>query len=530
MMKKWRLASTALLLALLASPVLAAPQVFTPHHLESSYEGAFEVSPADLDEDGDVDILSSAGSLPSGEVGQFITWRENDGRQNFTEHVISGSLGGVESVLAVDLDGDRDLDVLAAAWYPDVLAWWENDGEERFTQHAIEGDLAGALEVDAGDIDGDGDLDVVCAAMATRAISWWENTPSGNPPPGDPIGWTKHTLDDEYYPEQLFAVDMDGDGDVDLLGSGHERGRSGLVCWWENVDGAGQDWTKHEVVCASWSSLTIYAADVDDDGDVDVLGGRIPLCGVLWWENDGNSPANFNEHPLGYRFCWTSSLGTADVDADGDTDVLSAGYVDKLAWWENTGGSPPSFVGHAVYDYFEALVVDVADVDGDCDIDVLSADRPPVDITWFENQQDFTLAPSSSRLPVAPGDSIDFGVVVTSVSGFTGPVALSISGLPRDAVASFSVNPVTPTAESIATISTQLETPPGSCTLQVLGTAVYPSGCSRTRSATVVLEVGGEEFVPEPGSYVLMAAGLAGLGGYAHSLLRRRHGRHVVDD
>jgi len=57
-----------------------------------------------------------------------ITWRENDGSQNFTEHTIDSSLSGARSVYAADVDGDGDIDVIGAAFLDDEITWWENLG------------------------------------------------------------------------------------------------------------------------------------------------------------------------------------------------------------------------------------------------------------------------------------------------------------------------------------------------------------------------------------------------------------------
>ena len=55
----------------------------------------------------------------------------------FTEHVISTSADGAYSVYAADVDADGDMDVLSASMNDDKIAWYENDGSESFTEHAI---------------------------------------------------------------------------------------------------------------------------------------------------------------------------------------------------------------------------------------------------------------------------------------------------------------------------------------------------------------------------------------------------------
>lgn len=55
-----------------------------------------------------------------------ISWYENDGSQNFTEHIITQNAIGVVSVFAIDLDGDTDIDVLSASFDDSKIAWYEN--------------------------------------------------------------------------------------------------------------------------------------------------------------------------------------------------------------------------------------------------------------------------------------------------------------------------------------------------------------------------------------------------------------------
>ena len=82
-----------------------------------------------------------------------------------------------------------------------------------------------------------------------------------------------------------------------------------------------------------------------------------------------------------------SSVFAADIDGDGDMDVLSASYLDdKIAWYENTDGNgtfgAPQIItisANAAYSVF------AADIDGDGDMDVLSASYNDDKIAWYEN-------------------------------------------------------------------------------------------------------------------------------------------------
>ncbi|GAG80366.1 unnamed protein product, partial [marine sediment metagenome] len=70
---------------------------------------------------------------------------------------------------------DNDIDVIGASANYDDISWWENDGSENFTEHVIDSNLDGAIAVYAIDIDNDTDIDVLSAARDADDISWWEN-------------------------------------------------------------------------------------------------------------------------------------------------------------------------------------------------------------------------------------------------------------------------------------------------------------------------------------------------------------------
>ena len=77
-----------------------------------------------MDNDGDLDILSAS------ENDDTIAWYENDGAANptFTKAVIATSADNALDVQVADLDGDGDLDIVSASSLDDTIAWYENDG------------------------------------------------------------------------------------------------------------------------------------------------------------------------------------------------------------------------------------------------------------------------------------------------------------------------------------------------------------------------------------------------------------------
>lgn len=92
------------------------------------------------------------------------------------EHTVDGDFDGTRSVYAADVDGDGDTDVLGAALHSDDITWWENtDGTGTvWAEHTVDGDFTGAYSVFAADVDGDGDTDVLGAAYTADDITWWD--------------------------------------------------------------------------------------------------------------------------------------------------------------------------------------------------------------------------------------------------------------------------------------------------------------------------------------------------------------------
>ena len=120
------------LAAVLSIPTPAMAQVFGPQQVISTFgTSARSVYAADLDGDGDADVLSASSTT--------VAWNENLGSGSFgTQQVITTAVDGAQSVYATDLDGDGDADVLSASAYDDKIAWYENLGSGSFgTQQVI---------------------------------------------------------------------------------------------------------------------------------------------------------------------------------------------------------------------------------------------------------------------------------------------------------------------------------------------------------------------------------------------------------
>jgi hypothetical protein len=348
--------------------------------------GANSIFAADLDGDGDVDVLSGSSTISANK----IAWYENDGNENFALRTIATNTD-IESIFAADVDGDGDMDVLSASRGDDLIAWYENDGNENFTFRAISTSADYASSVFAADVDGDGDTDVLSSSSRDDKIAWYENDGAITPT------FSPHSIATNIeVANSVFAADVDGDGDTDVLSASFisSSGSTGLIAWYQN-DG-NQTFSFHTIATVAGLAESVFAADLDGDGDTDVLSASNLDDKIAWYENDGSE--NFSLHTITTNADAAASVFAADVDGDGDTDVLSASsYDDKIAWYENDARDvfSPFSDANTFADTFGSSTdfIFAADVDGDGDIDMLSANRVSDRIAWHENDanQSFTL-------------------------------------------------------------------------------------------------------------------------------------------
>lgn len=329
---------------------------------------------ADLDRDGLADILAA-----DAESNQ-ITWLRQAPAGVFRAQVLA-DVAGPAHVAAVDIDQDRDLDVLVASLgviFPNnapigAVIVLENDGRQSFTRRVIVERIARVSDVRAGDLDLDGDLDLAVAQFGydQGETRWLENQG----------GWAfaSHVIQQLSGPINAEPADVDADGDLDIVTLVSQE--------WEEIyvfvnDGHGS-FTPARIFGASnedFGSSWITVVDLDGDKDVDVLysnGDAFDYAppkgrgwnGVQWLENLG--AVRFRYHRIA-DYSGASSPQAADLDGDGDLDIaVVSAYNDwaradaqSLVWFENDGAM--GFTRHDVTNSpTHLLTLAIGDLTGD---------------------------------------------------------------------------------------------------------------------------------------------------------------------
>jgi hypothetical protein len=298
-------------------------KTYTVDENGKGYWDDFMNLPLDVDGDGLLDVVTCCW------FSRQIDWHRNTESAAGHWPVILGEKNGnYECGDLWDIDGDgRSLEILAhtkdTKWYE---AGIRPEGGRGLIRHDVSKNprlFGGGV----GDVNGDGRPDII------RPDAWYEG-------PADPRtgSWKEHPLavgsltegQAEHTP-QIWVYDVDADGINDLVtGSAH---RYGLFWYRQMRNGAKISWKQH-VIDKSWSQVhSITLADMDADGDLDIVtgkrffahngndpGARSPL-GVYWYELIRKGPVRWTKHTISHGEKIGSSLSIPVVDIDDDGDL-----------------------------------------------------------------------------------------------------------------------------------------------------------------------------------------------------------------
>jgi hypothetical protein len=333
---------------------------WTVHTIETRVLHDLEIS--DFDDDGDIDIVARD-QAEFGHNGDALHFYRQDTPTSWVHQSLSISNG--EGLHIADLDNDGDDDVVVGG------SWYENTGDiigGEWTAHVytVSWTHPNAF-VSTGDINGDGRLDIALSpselAGETYRISWFEA-------PSDPkkTNWTEHIVEDgvEAVHHFIDVADMDNNGNPDLVTAEMHQGDNPDEVKVYLNGGGGLNWTKR--VISTNGSHSMRAVDVDGDGDVDLFGANWIGSQVDLWENASCviSLDTWERHVIDPAKPWQTIFITfADIDLDGNMDIITGGWWYKnpgalgSTWQRNTIGAPLNNMA-AVFDF-----------DGDNDMDVL---------------------------------------------------------------------------------------------------------------------------------------------------------------
>lgn len=325
----------------------------------------YDLVTLDADNDGDQDLL-----VGMGQENQSVALYDNNGSGHFTR-TQAGELttltGTTYSLTAFDADGDGDQDVatITAGNSVSLRRLYLNNGQGLFTA-GDGGDFTSigdtGYDVLAADLDGDNDQDLVVAKNDSGVI--YLNNGQGRFTRGAPV-----TALENKTAHSMGVLDADGDGDLDLFTYFH----NGMALLLHN-DGTGQFTEAQTSGLQSLAGLEAWAIlDADRDGSPDLVMGRQNQTGALYL-NNGSGVFTHSPSPLFSDFTThLRALLALDVDGDGDADLAATSNGVKAAYKNDGQGALTQYDAGDFSDKNGWLTYAIAhlDFDGDGDQDMV---------------------------------------------------------------------------------------------------------------------------------------------------------------
>lgn len=340
--------------------------------------GASSVDAADVNGDGHMDVVSA--SAGDGE----IAWYPNNGEGGFPDkEIITIGAAGAQEIIATDLDGDGDIDILGAFGSENKVAWYENDGFGTFSsQNVITSEAAGAVSVYATDLDGDGDKDVLSASRIDGKIAYYENEGKGG------FSGQRVISNEGEGAQSVYTADLDGDGDQDVVYASSVRGGGSKIAWHRNTEDGFAD--QNIITNTIRGARSVYASDLDGDGDADLLAAFSELGRgrVVWYENRDDSDVFSKAKAISSEAQGIKAVATSDLDGDGDQDIVAtsgaSAAAGEISFFLSTAGT---FASKSVVagDLIQAQSFCAVDLNGSGTPDIVGASRQSDQIAWYEN-------------------------------------------------------------------------------------------------------------------------------------------------
>lgn len=318
----------------------------------------------------------------SAKDGKYISWREH---RIDDEGISKVRLRGGDGLEVTDLDNDGNIDVVSvhedSSHIRIAFGTQDPDRWDNFT--LASGEAVKACEdVAVGDINGDGRMDIVVACEVGN-LTYFQAAEK----PRDISAWKATVLAATLGRGSWIRVkiaDVNGDGKLDIVGVNKGRFRpptpGTFSCFYVHGEPTDSDaWKETVIGRASFPAINARPIDLDQDGDLDIVGGSWGEGSIYVFENTAEGvhwrkhPVHSGPQPVAIGFM----MEFTDVDGDGRIDIISGSGPrsdrDQIHWFQHPGklgqNWKPYFLGSVHPD--RATGLRLTDINDDARLDLV---------------------------------------------------------------------------------------------------------------------------------------------------------------
>lgn len=354
----WNQKAKKLFLADIPSdPKATQPWPFTEIYSWSSGQEHEGLAKADIDGDGQIDIVGGG------------RWFKHNGGSSYTANVIDDTQRFSRAAAGQLKAGGRPEVVFVVGDGSGRLKWYEWNGNTWVGQDLLGFDVDHGHSLEVADMNRDGHLDIFVAEMRLNggnddAKIWlFLGDGEGN--------FTQEVVATGYGNHESKIDDLDGDGDMDILGKPYNWDTPRVDIWLNlGCDHSALDnWQRHVVDASKpWQAVFITSADMDGDGQQDII------TGAWWYRNPGNPSGTWTRHTIGSPL--NNMAAVYDFDGDSDMDVLGtkgqgSSANDAFVWARNDGSGSFTIldnVSNGEGDFLQGVAVERFQVGGNLEV------------------------------------------------------------------------------------------------------------------------------------------------------------------
>jgi hypothetical protein len=312
---------------------------------------------ADFNGDGFVDIIAIEFELNSAASIHLYT-NKKENTISFTGKELYNKIPFSGRPTSGDMDGDGDVDVVYNNSSDNTLTLLQNDGTGTFTQTPL--GVPGSTRLFVTDLDKDGDLDMVGTRKNPNFLHIYINN-------GNLTFTATNIYSGTIGPEAFDVSDFDKDGDLDILVGINDRFNTQVFIYQNNGNGT---YTVNGIPTSGFGSLSnIYAADINNDGNTDILVLTNEDVKIL--VNKGTLTFEEKKLQTGDARLFTGAR-VVDLTGEGHPDIV-VGSLDGMQWYKNISLTDLTYEQGVMNDVTGAFYIASADLNNDNANDVITS-------------------------------------------------------------------------------------------------------------------------------------------------------------